>query len=212
MKGFGRKGRARGSGLIWQQWLLAVLVSVLLLVVACTCGQGGKTPTPTPAPTPTATRTSTPASTPTAGPTPTATPAPVVTPSPGLSPVAKPSPSPLQTASPAAAPAQNPEEIVRDYLAQVLPPGPGREDVFVLCTSCHGIPVIILAGPAMDRAAWESTRYRHDMGMVGWLRVPWEGRQASQDILWEYLIEHFGPDKPPPPPLPEGLGGAWRMY
>ena len=194
-----------------RRWVLTLVLASGLLVAACTCGQGGKTPTPTP--TPSATRTPTPVSTPTAGPTPTATPTPVGTPSPGPSPVAKPSPSPLETASPTAASAQDlAQQEIKDYIARVLPPGPGRDDVFMLCTSCHGITVIILAGPAMDRASWESTRYRHDMGMVGWLRVPWEGREESQDVLWEYLIEHFGPDKPPPPPMPENLGGAWRMY
>jgi hypothetical protein len=190
LNGLGRKGRSRGSGGIWQQWLLAMLASGIL-VASCSRGPG-KTPTPTP------TRAPTPAQTPLSTQTPTPTPA------------QTPAPTPSPTAGPT--PAQDPDAEVRDYLARVLPPGPGRDDVFMLCTSCHGITVIILAGPAMDRASWESTRYRHDMGMVGWLRVPWEGREESQDVLWEYLIANLGPDKPPPPPLPANLGGAWRMY
>ena len=191
---------------------LAVVLASGLLVAACTCGQGGKTPTPTPAPA--ATRTPTPVSTPTAGPTPTATPTPVVTPSPGPSPVAKPSPSPLQTASPTAAPAQDAaQQEIKDYLARVLPPGPGRDDLFMLCTNCHGIHVIILGGASHDRSAWEACRFRHDVAGVGNFGVPWQGSSlAEHDALWEYLMEHLGPDKPPPPPLPEGLQGSWQMY
>jgi hypothetical protein len=119
------------------RWSLAVVFASGLLVAACTCGQGGKTTTPTPAPA--ATRTPTPVSTPTAGPTPTATPAPSGTPTP--------TPSPLQTASPTAAPAQDPaQQEAKDYLARVLPPGPGRDDLFMLCINCHGIAIIILGG------------------------------------------------------------------
>ncbi len=193
------------------RWSLAVVFASGMLVAACTCGQGGKTPTPTP--TPAATRTPTPVSTPTAGPTPTATPAPVVTPSPGPSPVAKPSPSPLQTASPTAAPAQDPaQQEVADYLARVLPPGPGRDDVFFICTNCHGLQIIIVSGPSFDRSGWEACRHNHDLNLVGNFPMPWEGRQAEHDALWGYLMEHFGPDKPPPPPLPELLRAGWRVY
>jgi hypothetical protein len=102
---------------------------------------------------------------------------------------------------------------VKAYLAQVFPPGPGRDDLFLICTACHGIQLFILTGPMKDRSNWESARARHDMGYVGWAQTPWVGsRQASQDLLWEYLIEHFGPDKPPPPPLPARLLSGWQVY
>lgn len=196
------------------RWSLAVVLASGLLVAACTCGQGGKTPTPTPTPAPAATRTPTPVSTPTAGATATATPVLVVTPSPDPSPEAKPSPSPVQTASPTAAPAQDPaQQEIRDYLAQVLPPGPGRDELFMLCTNCHGINVIVIAGLSNDRSAWEATRFRHDMGGLGFNQVAsWHGRQAEHDVIWEYLAEHLGPDKPPPPPMPEAFAAGWRMY
>jgi hypothetical protein len=180
---------------MWYKWFLAVVV---IGVLVGACGRGSKTPKPNPTPTLSSI----------ASPTPTA----VVTPSSSPTPVATPSSTPSETASPSPAPTQDSQAEVRDYLALVFPPGPGRDDVFLVCTSCHGIQVIILAGPLRDRSAWEATRERHDMGAFAWARPGWQGRQESQDALWEYLIEHFGPDKPPPPPLPEGLRTGWQVY
>jgi len=174
--------QAKGRSGVWCRWLLAVGLAAGVLVGACS-PKGGKAPT--------------------------ASPAPVVTPSPSPSPVAKPSPSPAGTASPAT-PTQGSDQEVRDYLARVFPPGPGRDDVFLKCTVCHGIQVVILAGLLKDRSAWEMTRYRHDTGGLQGAQL--SGRQAEHDPMWEYLIQHFGPDKPPPPPPPQRLLAGWQSY
>ena len=72
--------------------------------------------------------------------------------------------------------------------------------------------MIIMSGSFFDQSGWEVTRHNHDLSLVGNFPMPWEGRQAEQDALWEYLMETFGPDKPPPPPLPELLQAGWRVY
>jgi len=158
----------------------------LLLVIAgglLVAACGRKAPTSTP------TRTATPA----ASPAPTDTPAPTASPTPSGG-------TPDASAE------------VRDYLAVAFPPGPGRDDIFYICVNCHGINVIILGG-THDLAAWEAIRMRHDTSNFAWGRVPWEGRQASQDALWQYLIDHLSPGSPPLPPMPQLLLDAgWQVY
>ena len=175
---------------MWWRWVLLAVLVIGVLVGACS--RGDKTPTPTPRPTPTA------------SPTPTTT-------TPTATPALTPTPTPVSTLTPA--PAQSSEEEAKAYLAQVFPPGPGRDDLFLICTSCHGVQLFILTGPMKDRSSWESARARHDMGFVGGAQTSWAGsRQEAHDLLWEYLIEHFGPDKPPPPPMPARLLSGWQMY
>ncbi len=180
-----------------------VLASGMMLAA---CGRG-KTPTPTRTPNPTPAPTATSARTP----TPTPTPTPVVTPS------AKPSPTPVATptSAPTSTPALTQEEAelaeIRAYLEVVFPPGPGRDDLFLKCTNCHGIHMIIMTGVNKNRDEWEATRNRHDVSGGKWAQQ-WSGRQADQDLLYEYVVEHLGADKPPLPPMPERLNQGWAVY
>jgi len=173
------------------RWFLVLVVASGLLVAACG-RKGTPTPTRTATPAATASTTPTPGSTPTASPTSTGTA----------------DPTPAGTATPGG----DASAEIRDYLAIAFPPGPGRDDVFFICVNCHPIQVIILGG-THDAAAWDSIRTRHDMGAFAWGRPPWEGRQTSQDALWEYLTVHFAPDSPPLPPMPQQLLEAgWQVY
>ena len=169
------------------RWVLAFLVSGVL-VGACARRTPGPTPTPTLTPTPARTPTSTPASTPTSAPTSTPAPTDAGTPDPDAE-----------------------LKEIRDYLAIVFPPGPGREDLFLTCTNCHGIHLVILTGVNMDRTEWEAVRTRHDTGGGKWQQA-WTGRQEGQDLLYEYLVAHLGRDKPPLPPMPERLNEGWAQY
>jgi len=182
---------------MWRRWFSAAVLTGGMLLAAC--GKGAKTPTRTPTAAPTA--------------TPTAVATPTTTPTPAPTPTWTPTSTPVSVLTPAPAQSRG-EEEVRAYIAQVFPPGPGRDDVFLVCTSCHGISVIILGGQSKDRDAWQATRYSHDYGIRGWAVEPtWHGsRQESHDLIWEYLMDHFGPDKPPPPPMPERLRIGWQTY
>ena len=76
----------------------------------------------------------------------------------------------------------------------VLPDGPARDDVFYLCTGCHGTALV--RAQAMSRGRWDETltwmTERHGM-------VPLDGEQRAQVL--DYLTRHFGPD---------GQGGGKR--
>ena len=194
-------------------WVLLVVLAGGILVAGC--GRGpGKTPTPTPTPAPvvTASPTRTPGLTPTPTRTPTSTPASTSTSAPTSTSTSTPASTPTSTPASTPAVTLNPgEQEVRDYLAVVFPPGPGREDLFLICTNCHGIHLVILTGVNMDRTEWEAVRTRHDTGGGKWKQA-WTGRQEGQDLLYEYIVAHLGRDKPPLPPMPERLNEGWAQY
>lgn len=169
-----------------ERFLLAVLATGVLLSACSRRPAKTETPVPTLVPTPT----------PTSGLTPTATAAPTPTPTPTS--------TPPPTATPT--PAVDQQAEVREYLAKVFPPGPGRDDVLLVCTSCHGIQVIILAGPLKDEGSWGYTRDAHEALGVD------RGDEKQFALIFEYLIEHFGSDKPPPPPPPALLVTGWQSY
>ena len=186
-------------------WVLTLVLAAGLLLAACTCNGGTKTPTPTPTRTPNATATASPTP---ANQTLTRTPMPTQTSA------ATPAATPSSTATPAATPSGGTPDAsaeIRDYLAVTFPPGPGRDDIFYICVNCHGIQVIVV-GAGNDANGWEAARARHDLGTFTWARPDWEGRQASQDALWQYLLDHLGPDHPPFPPMPEALVAGWQVY
>jgi len=181
--------------------ILVLLTLVGLVVVGC-----GRKATPTP--TSTAARTPTPISTPAAGPTSSAagSPAPVVTPGRTLTPTSTP------TFTPASTPGGTPDTQaeIRDYLNVVFPPGPGRDDLFLVCTNCHGIHLIIIAGANKTPEEWAATRTRHDTGGGKWA-PQWTGRQESQDLLFDYLVKTLPPGRVLPP-MPPSLITGWAVY
>jgi hypothetical protein len=68
----------------------------------------------------------------------------------------------------------------------VLPDGPGRDEVFYLCTGCHSS--LLVRNQAMSRARWDETLSwmtdRHGMPTL-------EGDERA--LFLDYLTAHFGP-------------------
>ena len=87
-------------------------------------------------------------------------------------------------------------------LDAIVPPGEGRELVFRDCTSCHTwVAIVVLQ---MDRPAWERNGRDHRDRVVG-------ATDEEFEIMYEYVIEHFGPDDPVPE-LPPELLETWTSY
>src|SRR3990172_4488227 len=132
----------------------------------------------------------------------------------GRGPAKTPPPTPTGTITPTAAasptatpaPALDPQAEVKAYLAKVFPPGPGRQETFEQCTTCHGIHVIVIAGPVKDEANWGNTRFFHETFTLR------PGSKEVDDLIFKYLFEHFNESLPPPPPLPDLLMTGWQNY
>ena len=90
--------------------------------------------------------------------------------------------------------------------AEFFPPGSGRELVFYCCGGCHGLNVILFAGPMKDPMNWGATLSVHRKIHM---------RQAVTDeeyeALSQYLISKFGPHMPPLEIPPEYRVG-WSAY
>jgi len=114
-------------------------------------------------------------------------------PTPALTPVSTPTPSSADVS----------QVEIRDYLALVFPPGPGRDEVFQFCANCHGIQVMIFSGPSKDEGGWQLTRRNHAMLL---------GDMGEMDGAWNYVLDHFGSHRTPPPPPPQGLVAGWQNY
>jgi hypothetical protein len=71
----------------------------------------------------------------------------------------------------------------------VLPDGPGRDEVFHLCTGCHSSRLV--RNQAMSRERWDETlswmTERHGMPAL-------EGGERA--LFLDYLTAHFGPAPP----------------
>lgn len=73
---------------------------------------------------------------------------------------------------------------VRDWRG--LPPGPGREEVFYSCSSCHSL--MLVTQQAMSRDSWDET--------LEWM-VEEQGmaeieNATTRDLILDYLSNHFG--------------------
>ena len=71
---------------------------------------------------------------------------------------------------------------------QGLPPGPGREDVFYACKSCHSLMLVQQQG--LSRERWDDT--------LEWM-VEEQGMnpiedEATRDRILDYLAAHYGSD------------------
>jgi hypothetical protein len=68
----------------------------------------------------------------------------------------------------------------------VLPDGPGRDEVFHLCTGCHSSRVV--RNQALSRGRWDETltwmSERHGMPELA---------GAQRELFLDYLTAHFGP-------------------
>ena len=128
-------------------------------------------------------------------------------PPPSPTPIVAPSPSPPAMERPSSAPGRDSDAEIREYLARVFPPGPGRGELFLVCTVCHGIQVMVLSGQNKDGGAWGLTRRNHEVTLS-----PELGLGEEMEAVWRYLAEHFGSHRPPPPPLPQELIEGWQNY
>jgi hypothetical protein len=79
-------------------------------------------------------------------------------------------------------------------LDAVIPPGEGRELLFNNCTACHSVVCSLIGQRTAGN--WGTVRAGHSD------RVPGLS-EADQDILYAYLIENFGDQKPEPDLPPE---------
>ncbi len=73
----------------------------------------------------------------------------------------------------------------------VLPDAPNRDEVFYLCTACHGSQLITRS--RLSREQWD--------GLMDWMTerhgmAPLEGAER-RDVV-EYLARHFGPTQASP--------------
>ena len=89
------------------------------------------------------------------------------------------------------------ERLMLDYLATHfgkapkddwagLPPGPGREDVYYSCNSCHSLKLVTQQG--MSRSRWDDT--------LDWM-IEEQGMSEFPDdqtkkLVLDYLAQHFG--------------------
>lgn len=74
-----------------------------------------------------------------------------------------------------------------EALAEMLPPGPGRETVKESCTTCHNLKIIVTA--RKNRAEWDQCI--NDMIQRGTALFPEEIEPISA-----YLVKAFGADVP----------------
>ncbi len=129
-------------------------------------------------------------------PTPTRTPTPIASPTPGTT------PTPTGTPTPTASPTPTPTGLFVD-LNKIFPPGPGRELVLRYCLNCHSV-VFVIPGSDKGRDAWMNHKLTH----ATYIRA---ASPAELDLMYEYLSNTFGPDKPIPE-LPDWVLRSWTSY
>jgi hypothetical protein len=113
-----------------------------------------------------------------------------------------PASSPQRPVKPAQAAPGPDAESAKVNLAQIFPPGRGRELVLNNCTTCHTfVPIVILQ---MTKEAWDRNSRDH-RGRVAALS------DADFKTLYDYLCANFNPDRPVPK-LPKELLATWTAY
>jgi mono/diheme cytochrome c family protein len=117
---------------------------------------------------------------------------------------AKPAPPAASTgAKPApAAASSGAKPATKVNIDAIFPPDTGRELVLQNCVNCHTIAPIALA--QMTPGEWSRHRQDH-RPRVGAIS------DAEADVLWAYLVKHFGPDHQVPT-LPQELLDTWTSY
>ncbi len=68
-----------------------------------------------------------------------------------------------------------------------LPPGPGRETVYGLCSACHSLMIVKQQG--LSRRVWDETL----VWMVEEQGMPPLDPPERDEVL-DYLAQHYGPD------------------
>lgn len=105
------------------------------------------------------------------------------------------------TATPApAAMAAAPTAAVPATVADIFPPGAAREQVLNNCASCHNVACAAIGQRSVDR--WNALKASHRDNVAN----------ANLDVIFAYLNEHFGADKPQPQVPPAFLEGGCTPF
>lgn len=88
-------------------------------------------------------------------------------------------------------------------LDQIFPPGRGQDLVFRACNNCHNWVPIAISQPTIEQ--WGNI-FRDHRPKVGGLT------DEEFAFLEKYLVENFGPHRPPPENIPEDLLLQWTSY
>jgi len=107
-----------------------------------------------------------------------------------------------QAGGQSAAAAQAGGTTARVNIDEIFPPDEGRDIILQNCVNCHTIAPIALA--RMTPGEWARHRLDHRQRVGGI-------SDAQADLVWTYLVKHFGPDRPVPE-LPQELLDTWTSY
>ena len=98
-----------------------------------------------------------------------------------------------------AAPENQPGKVNLD---EIFPPGRGRDLVLNNCTTCHTfVPIVVLQ---MSKEAWERNSRDHRERVKAL-------SDADFQVLYQYLVANFNPNRPVPK-LPPELLQTWTAY
>ncbi len=82
-----------------------------------------------------------------------------------------------------------PIAVLADIHLSDLPPGPGRETVFIKCAACHSLRIVLQQ--RLSRDVWDE--------VLSWMKeeqsMP-ELEPELRELILDYLSTHFSPDKP----------------
>jgi len=85
-------------------------------------------------------------------------------------------------------------------VADIFPPGPGREQVLTSCGSCHNVACAAIGQRSAQR--WDALRDGHKEHMQG----------ADLSVMFGYLKENFDDRKPAPNVPPRFLEGGCTPF
>lgn len=94
-----------------------------------------------------------------------------------------------------AAPAPEPATV-----ADIFPPGPARDQVLNNCASCHNVACAAIGQRTPER--WNALKASHRDNVAN----------ADLDLIFAYLNEHFGADRPEPRVPPAFLEGGCTPF
>jgi hypothetical protein len=94
-----------------------------------------------------------------------------------------------------AAPAPEPATV-----ADIFPPGPAKAQVLNSCASCHNVACAAIGQRTAER--WNALKDSHRENVAN----------ADLDLIFAYLSEHFGADKPQPNVPPAFLEGGCTPF
>ena len=82
-----------------------------------------------------------------------------------------------------------PAAALADIHLSDLPPGPGRETVFIKCAACHSLRIVLQQ--RLSRDVWDE--------VLVWMKEEQSMPKLDpelRELILDYLSTHFSPDKP----------------